>query len=296
MVKKSEEDTIVYVNGNFVKKSLAFISVYDSGFMHGDGVYEGIRVYQGKAFMLEDHIKRLFESAKTIDIDIGITQEEMKKIVIDSVKANKIRDNVHIRLMVTRGEKRVSGMNPKYNIGEASIVVLYDYKPPIYNKSGVKLITSTLRRAAPYFLDPKIHSMNQLNQIMASIEANRQGADEAIMLDINGFVAETNGTTIFMVKDGIFLTPTINYILAGITRKYLIDLAKEKGYKVIERNISISEFYNADEVFICGTVGEVVPVSEIDGKKIGERVPGKYTKWLMYEYKKLTSEMGTPVE
>ena len=296
MINKSDEDTIVYVNGNFVKKSLACISVYDSGFMHGDGVYEGIRVYQGKAFMLEDHIKRLFESAKTIDIDIGITQEEMKKIVIDIVKANKIRDNVHIRLMVTRGKKIVSGMNPRVNIGEASIVALYDYKPPIYNKSGVKLITSTLRRAAPYFLDPKIHSMNQLNQIMASIEANRQGANEAIMLDINGFVAETNGTTIFMVKDGIFLTPTIDYILVGITRKYLIELAKEKGYKVIERNISISEFYNADEVFICGTVGEVVPVSEIDGKKIGERVPGKYTKWLIYEHKKMTSKLGTPAE
>ena len=296
MVKKSDEDTIVYVNGNFVKKSLACISVYDSGLLHGDGVYEGIRIYNGKIFMLEEHIKRLFESAKTIDIDIGITQEEMKKIVIDIVKANKIRDNVHIRLMVTRGEKRVSGMNPKYNIGEASIVVLYDYKPPIYNKSGVKLITSTLRRAAPYFLDPKIHSMNQLNQIMASIEANRQGADEAIMLDINGFVAETNGTTIFMVKDGIFLTPTIDYILVGITRKYLIELAKEKGYKVIERNISISEFYNADEVFICGTVGEIVPVSEIDCKKIGERIPGKYTNWLMNEYKKMTSKLGTPAE
>lgn len=296
MGRKVEEETIVYVNGKFVKKSLAFISVYDSGFMHGDGVYEGIRVYQGKAFMLEDHIKRLFESAKTIDIDIGITQEEMKKIVIDIVKANKIRDNIHIRLMVTRGKKIVSGMNPRVNIGEASIVALYDYKPPIYNKSGVKLITSTLRRAAPYFLDPKIHSTNQLNQIMASIEANRQGANEAIMLDINGFVAETNGTTIFMVKDGIFFTPTIDYILVGITRKYLIDLAKEKGYKVIERNISISEFYNADEVFICGTVGEVVPVSEIDGKKIGERVPGKYVNWLMNEYRKLTSKMGTPIE
>jgi len=296
MVKKSDEDTIVYVNGNFVKKSLACISVYDSGFCHGDGVYEGIRVYNGRIFMLEEHIKRLFESAKTIDIDIGITQKEMEKIVINTVKANKIRDNIHIRLMVTRGIKRVSGMNPKYNIGGASIVVLYDYKPPIYNKSGVKLITSTLRRATPYFLDPKIHSMNQLNQIMASIEANGQGADEAIMLDINGFVAETNGTTIFMVKDGIFLTPTIDYILVGITRKYLIELAKEKGYKVIERNISISEFYNADEVFICGTVGEVVPVSEIDGKKIGERVPGKYTNWLVNEYKKMTSKLGTPAE
>ncbi|MBA7500603.1 Branched-chain-amino-acid aminotransferase [subsurface metagenome] len=296
MINKSDEDTIVYVNGNFVKKSLACISVYDSGFMHGDGVYEGIRVYQGKVFMLEEHIKRLFESAKTINIDIGISREEMKRIVLETIRVNKIKDDIHIRLMVTRGKKIVSGMNPKYNIGGASIVVLYDYKPPIYNKSGVKLITSTLRRATPYFLDPKIHSMNQLNQIMASIEANRQGANEAIMLDINGFVAETNGTTIFMVMDGIFLTPTIDYILVGITRKYLIELAKEKGYKVIERNISISEFYNADEVFICGTVGEVVPVSEIDGKKIGERVPGKYTKWLMYEHKKMTSKLGTPAE
>jgi len=296
MVKKSDEDTIVYVNGKFVKKSLAFISVYDSGFMHGDGIYEGIRVYQGKVFMLEEHIKRLFESAKTIDIDIGISREEMKRIVLETVRVNKIKDDIHIRLMVTRGKKIVSGMNPKYNIGGASIVVLYDYKPPIFNKSGVKLITSTFRRAAPYFLDPKIHSMNQLNQIMASIEANRQGANEAIMLDINGFVAETNGTTIFMIKDGIFYTPTIDYILVGITRKYLIELAKEKGCKVIERNISISEFYNADEVFICGTVGEIVPVSEIDGKKIGERVPGKYTNWLMNEYKKMTSKLGTPTE
>jgi len=296
MGRKVDEETIVYVNGKFTKKSLAFISVYDSGFMHGDGIYEGIRIYQGKVFMLEEHIKRLFESAKTINIDIGISREEMKRIVLETVRVNKIKDNIHIRLMVTRGKKIVSGMNPKYNIGESSIVVLYDYKPPIYNKSGIKLITSTLRRAAPYFLDPKIHSMNQLNQIMASIEANMKEADEAIMLDINGFVAETNGTTIFMVKDGIFYTPTIDYILVGITRKYLIELAREKEYKVIERNISISEFYNADEVFICGTVGEVVPVSEIDGKKIGEIAPGKYTNWLMNEYKKMTSKLGTPTE
>ena len=291
-----DKDNIIYVNGSFVRKSVAVISVYDSGFMHGDGVYEGLRVYQGKVFMLKEHIKRLFESAKTLDIDIGISREEMKRIVLETVRANKIKDDIHMRLMVTRGKKMVSGMNPKCNIGGASIVVLYDYKPPIYNKSGIKLITSTLRRATPYLLDPKIHSMNQLNQIMASIEANRQGANEAIMLDINGFVAETNGTTIFMVKDGIFLTPTINYILVGITRDILIRLVKEKGYKVVERDISISEFYNADEVFICGTVGEVVPVSEIDGKKIGEKIPGKYVNWLMNEHKKLTSEMGTSVE
>lgn len=290
------DETIVYVNGEFIKKSQATISVYDSGFMHGDGVYEGIRVYNGKTFMLEEHINRLFESAKVIDINIGITQEEMKQIIVDTVKANDIKDDIHIRLMVTRGKKRVTGMNPKFNVGGPSIVVLYDYKPPIFNKSGVKLITSTLRRESPIFLDPKIHSMNQLNQIMASIEANRQGADEALMLDINGFVAETNGTTVFMVKDGVLLTPTTKYILVGITRKILIDLAKQNNREVVERDISLSEFYNADEVFMCGTVGEVVPVSEIDGKKIGEKVPGDYVSWLMTEYKKITIEKGVPIE
>jgi branched-chain amino acid aminotransferase len=238
--------------------------------------------------MLDKHIKRLFESAKTIDINIGITQEEMKKIVKDTVEANTIKNNIHIRLMVTRGRKRVSGMNPKNNIGNPSIVLLYDYKPPIYNKKGVKLITSTLRRSTPYCLDPKIHSMNQLGQIMASIEANYQGADEAIMLDVNGFVAETNGTTIFMVKDGELITPKTNYILVGITRNILIALITKNGYKVIERDISISEFYNADEVFICGTVGEVVPVSKIDNKKIGENIPGRFVSWLMKEHRKLT--------
>lgn len=296
MKRINNDETIVYVNGEFVKKSLATISVYDSGFMHGDGVYEGIRVYKGKTFMLEEHIKRLFESAKVIDINIGITQKEMKQIIIDTVKANEIKDNVHMRLMVTRGKKRVTGMNPRFNIGGPSIVVLYDYKPPIFNKTGVKLITSTLRRESPLFLDPKIHSMNQLNQIMASIEANRQGADEALMLDVNGFVAETNGTTVFMVKDGVLLTPTTKYILVGITRKILIDLAKQNNRKVVERDISLSEFYNADEVFMCGTVGEVVPVSEIDSKKIAGKIPGEYVSWLMNEYKKITIEKGVAIE
>ena len=290
-----EHDTIVYVNGNLVKKSEAVISVYDSGFMHGDGVYEGIRVYQGRVFKLEEHIKRLYEAAKAIDLEIGITQEEMKQIVLKTLRANTLRHHLHIRLMVTRGRKRLTGMNPRFNVGKPSIVVLVDYKKPIFNKEGVTLITSILRRFPPNILDAKIHHMNQLNQIMSCIEASRQGADEAIMLDDQGFVAETNGTTIFMVKDGTLLTPTTKYIIIGITRGLIMKTAAEKGVTVIEQDLSLYEFYNADEVFICGTVGEIVPVKEIDGKRIGTEIPGHITRMLMKTYREITLSEGTPI-
>lgn len=291
-----EHDTIVYVNGNLVKKSEAVISVYDSGFMHGDGVYEGIRVYQDRVFKLEEHIKRLYEAAKAIDLEIGITQEEMKQIVLKTLRANTLRHHLHIRLMVTRGRKRVTGMNPRFNVGKPSIVVLVDYKEPIFSKEGVTLITSILRRFPPNILDAKINHLNQLNQIMACIEASRQGADEAIMLDDQGFVAETNGTTIFMVKDGILLTPTTKYIIVGITRRLIMKIAAEKRVTVIEQDLSLYEFYNADEVFICGTVGEIVPVKEIDGKRIGTEIPGHITRMLMETYRKITLSEGTPID
>jgi len=295
---KPVPETIIYVNGQLVEKFKAVISVYDSGFQHGDGVYEGIRVYDNRIFMLDEHVKRLYESCKSLDIEIGVTPDEMKEIVKKTIRANREKgfDNLHIRLQVTRGLKAQTGMNPKFNIGKASIVACVDVKPPIFNKKGIKLITSTLRRYPPFLLDSKIHDCNQLNQIMANIESNRQGADEAIMLDINGFVAETNSTTIFMVKDGKILTPTIDHILVSITRGILIDLACQNNIEVIERNISVAEFYNADEVFICGTVGEVVPVYEIDGKKIGTEVPGKITQWLAEKYKELTKKLGTPID
>jgi branched-chain amino acid aminotransferase len=291
-----EHDTIVYVNGKLAKKSEAVISVYDSGFMHGDGVYEGIRVYQDRVFKLEEHIKRLYEAAKAIDLEISITQEEMKQIVLKTLRANTLRHHLHIRLMVTRGRKRVTGMNPRFNVGKPSIVVLVDYKEPIFSKEGVTLITSILRRFPPNILDAKIHHMNQLNQIMACIEASRQGADEAIMLDDQGFVAETNGTTILMVKDGILLTPTTKYIIVGITRGLIMKIAAEKGVTVIEQDLSLYEFYNADEVFICGTVGEIVPVKEIDGKRIGTKIPGHITRMLMETYIEITLSEGTPID
>ena len=291
-------DTILYVNGDYVKKSEAVISVYDSGFQHGDGVYEGIRVYGNRVYMMDEHVKRLYESCKTLDINIGMTQEEMKDVVKELVRRNLALgiEDIHMRLQVTRGFKAQTGMHPTLNITHCSIVICVDQKAPIFNKAGIKLITSTLKRFSPLYLDPKIHCCNHLNQVMAALEAIRQGAEEAIMLDQNGFVAETNSTNLQMIKDGVLLLPTVDCQLPGITRKTIKEIAISRGMSVEERNVSVSEFYNADEVFICGTVGEVTPVCEIDGKPIGTEVPGKFTAILSEEYRRYTEKYGTPVD
>ena len=277
-------DTILYVNGDFVRKSEAVISVYDSGFQHGDGVYEGIRAYDRRVYRLDEHIKRLYESCYTLGIEIGKTKDEMKQIVKELVKRNIEAGfhDIHMRLQVTRGFKAQTGMHPTLNITQSSIVICVDQKPPIFNKDGITLITTWLKRYSPSYMDPKIHCCNQLNQIMAACEAIRQGADEAIMLDQNGYVAETNSTNLQM--------------LPGITRRTMIQIAKDMGMEVQERNVSVSEYYNADEVFICGTVGEIVPVKMIDGKKIGQQVPGPITVKFAEEYKKMTETLGESID
>ena len=291
-------DTILYVNGDFVKKSEAVISVYDSGFQHGDGVYEGIRAYGRKVYRLDEHIKRLYESCYTLGIDIGKTKDEMKEIVKELIRRNLDAGftDLHMRLQVTRGFKAQTGMHPTLNVTNASIVICVDQKPPIFNKEGITLVTTWLKRYSPSYMDPKIHCCNQLNQIMAACEAIRQGADEAIMLDQNGYVAETNSTNLQMIKDGALKLPTLDSQLPGITRKTMIQIAKEMGMEVQVRNVSVSEYYNADEVFICGTVGEVVPVKMIDGKKIGTQIPGPITEKFSQEYKKMTETLGVPID
>ena len=291
-------DTILYVNGDFVKKSEAVISVYDSGFQHGDGVYEGIRAYGRKVYRLDEHIKRLYESCYTLGIDIGKTKDEMKEIVKELIRRNLDAGftDLHMRLQVTRGFKAQTGMHPTLNVTNASIVICVDQKPPIFNKEGITLVTTWLKRYSPSYMDPKIHCCNQLNQIMAACEAIRQGADEAIMLDQNGYVAETNSTNLQMIKDGALILPTLDSQLPGITRKTMIQIAKEMGMEVHVRNVSVSEYYNADEVFICGTVGEVVPVKMIDGKKIGTQIPGPITEKFSQEYKKMTETLGVPID
>lgn len=295
---KQIADTILYVNGDYVKKSEAVISVYDSGFQHGDGVYEGIRAYDRRVYRLDEHIKRLYESCYTLGIEIGKTKDEMKEIVKEVVRRNLDAGftDIHMRLQVTRGFKAQTGMHPTLNITQSSIVICVDQKPPIFNKDGITLITTWLKRYSPSYMDPKIHCCNQLNQIMAACEAIRQGADEAIMLDQNGYVAETNSTNLQMIKDGALVLPTLDSQLPGITRKTMIQIAKEMGMEVQERNVSVSEYYNADEVFICGTVGEVVPVKMIDGKKIGTSVPGPITVKFAEEYKKMTETLGVSID
>ena len=291
-------DTILYVNGDFVKKSEAVISVYDSGFQHGDGVYEGIRAYGRKVYRLDEHIKRLYETCYTLGIDIGKTKDEMKEIVKELIRRNLDAGftDLHMRLQVTRGFKAQTGMHPTLNVTNASIVICVDQKPPIFNKEGITLVTTWLKRYSPSYMDPKIHCCNQLNQIMAACEAIRQGADEAIMLDQNGYVAETNSTNLQMIKDGALILPTLDSQLPGITRKTMIQIAKEMGMEVQVRNVSVSEYYNADEVFICGTVGEVVPVKMIDGKKIGTQIPGPITEKFSQEYKKMTETLGVSID
>lgn len=291
-------DTILYVNGDYVRKSEAVISVYDSGFQHGDGVYEGIRAYGRKVYRLEEHLKRLYESCYTLGIEVGKTKEEMIEIVKELIRRNIDAGfhDLHMRLQVTRGFKVQTGMHPTLNITSSSIVICVDQKPPIFNKDGITLVTTWLKRYSPSYMDPKIHCCNQLNQIMAACEAIRQGADEAIMLDQNGFVAETNSTNLQMIKDGALILPTIDSQLPGITRATMIQIAKQLGMEVQERNVTVSEYYNADEVFICGTVGEVVPVKMIDGKKIGKQVPGPVTERFAEEYKKLTESLGVSID
>ena len=291
-------DTIIYVNGDYVRKSEAVISVYDSGFQHGDGVYEGIRTYGRKVYRLEEHLKSLNESCYTLGIDVGKTKEELTEIVKELIRRNIDAGfhDLHMRLQVTRGFKVQTGMHPTLNITTSSIVICVDQKPPIFNKEGITLVTTWLKRYSPSYMDPKIHCCNQLNQIMAACEAIRQGADEAIMLDQNGFVAETNSTNLQMIKDGVLVLPTIDSQLPGITRKTMIQIAKQLGMEVEERNVTVSEYYNADEVFICGTVGEVVPVKMIDGKKIGKQVPGPITEKFAEEYRKLTETLGVSID
>lgn len=290
-------DTILYLNGEYVKKSEAKISVYDSGFQHGDGVYEGIRVYGNRVFMLEEHIDRLYESCKSLDIAVDKSKGELIEIVKETVRRNRAVgvQYMHIRFQITRGLKAITGMNPQNNITGCSIVLCVDEKKPIFNKNGVKLITSIYKRYSPNYLDAKIHDCNQLNQIMAVIEANRQGADEAIMLDENGFVTETNSCTLLMIKGNVLVMPTGDYILSGITRRIIKEIAIENNLSISERNVSLHEFYNADEVFMCGTVGEIVPVNEIDGKKIGCEGKGRMVSMLSREYSKRTEKYGVEV-
>ena len=292
-------DIKVYINGEIVPRNEAKVSVFDSVVQGGDAVWEGIRVYDGRVFALNEHLERLINSARAMAFRNIPTKAFVKKAIFDTLKANNMSDGVHIRLTLTRGEKITSGMDPRLNQKGLTLIVLAEYKAPVYDKSGITLITASVRRNSPQFVDSKIHHNNLINNIMAKIEANHAGADSAIMLDAYGFVAEANGTNIFMVKNGIVHTPTADACLPGITRQTVINLARKIGLTCLERNISIAEFYMADEVFTTGTMGEIVNVTSIDGRKIYNNDDGEIS-WpisqkIQAEYAKLTAVEGDKI-
>jgi branched-chain amino acid aminotransferase len=286
------QDILIYVGGQLYPRNEAKISVFDSVVQGGDAVWEGLRVYDGKIFCLDQHLRRLQASAKSMAFTEIPPIDEIKEAIFTTLKANNMRDKTHIRLTLTRGEKVTSGMDPRLNHSGSCLIVLAEWKDPIYPASGIKLVTSHIRRNSPQFLDSKIHHNNLINNILAKIEANLAQADDAIMLDHNGFVSETNATNIFMCKDGVLYTPHVDSCLPGITRSVVIRIAKEYNIPMAERNISITEFYNADEVFTTGTMGELTPVHEIDGRSIENTNGIRLLETIQSHFAELTVQTG----
>ena len=259
----------VWIGDRLYDRNEAKISVFDSAVQGGDAIWEGLRVYNGQVFCLSHHINRLFESAKALAFDHVPDDAFIRKAIKATLEANDMIDDSHIRLTLTRGEKVTSGMDPRLNQSGSCLIVLAEWKPLVYdNESGIKVITSTQRRNNPQFLDSKIHHANLLNNILAKVQANFAKVDAAIMLDHNGFVSELNDTNLFLVKNGVLYTPFADACLHGITRSLVMDIAANEGQTCIEKNLSLVDFYNADEVFATGTMGELTPVFEIDGRKI----------------------------
>jgi len=289
------EGTYIHVNGELLKREEAKISVLDSLVQGGDGVWEGLRVYDGKIFQFEEHLDRLFASAKAMSFKNIPSEEEVKNAVFDCLKANKMIDGVHIRLTLSRGLKTTSGMNPELNVFGCTLIVLPEYKPPVYGNEGIKLITSSIRRNTPACLDSKIHHNNLINNILAKIEANLAGVDDALMLDLDGFVSEPNATNIFYIKNKILMTPFPDSCLPGITRKLVMDIANDLKIKNHEKRCSLVEFYTAEEVFTTGTMGELSYVCDIDGREIGKGAKGEITKLLEKEYLKRTKSSGVRI-
>jgi len=288
-------ELLVYVDGNIVPRARARVSVFDASFQSGDAVWEGLRLYHGVIFKLDEHVDRLYRSAKAVEITIPMDRAALGDAVYATLRANGFRDGVHIRLMVSRGERRTSGMNPQNVDGAATVVIIAEVKPVPEVPQGIRLRTVGIRRPEPDVLDPGIHSANQLNSILAKLEANRAGVDGALMLDRRGFIAETDSSNIFLVRDGALATPWSTACLHGITRRVTLELARAGGRQAREGDFSLFDFYSADEVFTTGTVQELVPVVEIDGRTIGSGELGPVTAALLAAYRRLAASADETV-
>src|SRR5438094_222619 len=288
-------DLIVNINGQLVHRDKAGISPFDSAVQGGDAVWEGLRLYNGRIFKLYEHLDRLERSARALSIVDRPPREKIIEELKRTLAANRMRDGVHIRLTVSRGVKITSGMDPRLNQAGATLIILAEHKAPVYAKTGLTLITSKTRRPPPEVLDAKIHHANLLNSILAKIEANNAGADDALMLDTNGCVAETNATNVFIVRKGDLATTKAVACPEGITRATVIEIAAAEKIRCVEADLSPVDVYGANEIFCTGTMGELAAVTKIDNRQIGDGSVGPMTKRLSALYAKRTASDGVQV-
>ena len=288
---------IVNINGRLVHRDEAGISPFDSAVQGGDAVWEGLRLYDGRIFRLREHLDRLRRSALALAFAEIPPHDEIINEIRRTLAANNMRDGVHIRLTLTRGVKITSGMDPRLNQDGPTLIVLAEHKLPVYGSRGIKLITSSVRRSPPDCLDPKIHHNNLLSSILAKTEANAAGADDAIMLDIRGFVAETNATHVFAILSGVVTTSRVVACPEGITRAVVLEICRAEGIQYSERDVTLAELYAADGVFCTGTMGEIVPVTEIDGRDIRDSAGAAdgLLKKIYERFRRMTDNEGEKV-
>ena len=284
---EKNKDVLIYVNGELLHKNDAKISVYDSGFMMGDGVWEGIRLVNNRWLFIDEHLERLFEGAKAIDLEIGLTIEDIKIALENTRSANNMTDSAHARLMLTRGVKSKPFQKPSYSMDGATAVIIMEHSDDSRNNNPITLATVPQTRGTPMMQDPKLNSHSKLNCILACIQAEKAGADEALMLDPLGFVNTTNSCNFFIVKKGEVWTSTGDYCMNGITRKKVISICKDNEIPIFTKNFSLVDVYSADESFVTGTLGSITSVSKIDGRKIEDKSNHKITEKLQSLYLQL---------
>lgn len=276
------DNILIYINGELFPRNEAKISVFDSGYLVGDGVWEALRLHAGVLVFLDQHLDRLYQGAATIGMDVGMTRSELTAQIWQTLNANKMHDGVHVRLMLTRGIKKTPSQDPRLTISGPNLVIIPEFKTasPDSKQRGITLFTSTIRRGSPDYLDPRLNCHSKLHEVMALVQAIEAGADEALMLDIHGMVATCNATNFFIVTKGEVWTSTGQYCMNGITRGKVIEVCRQQGIPVFERNFSLFDVYGADEAFVTGTFGGLTPVIKIDGRQIGTGEYGTMTQQL----------------
>lgn len=286
------EEVLIYVNGELLRRAEAKISVFDSGYLVGDGVWEACRLHKGVLVFLDLHLERLWKATKTIGMTLPFTKKQLTDKIWKTLEANDMKDNVHVRFMLTRGIKKTPSQDPRLTISGPNLVIIAEYKKASSETKnrGISLFTSTIRRGSPDYLDPRLNCHSKLHEVQALIQAIEAGADEALMLDINGFVSTCNATNFFMISNGEVWTSTGQYCMNGITRHNVIRICEQHGIPCQQKDFSLFDVYGADEAFVTGTFGGLTPVTKVDGRVIGNGKPGELTKNLQEKYEELIEE------